>query len=58
MEKKAESSLFRPHPSNFLTTGNKINEINKAKLSGINNVFANIIIAKTLNMKASIKNNL
>jgi hypothetical protein len=34
--------------------GNKMNEINKAKLSGINIVLANTMIAKRPNMKAKM----
>lgn len=56
-EINAESNLFKPHPSNFLTTGNKMNEINKAILSGISTALANTITAKRPNMKANIKNN-
>ncbi|MCA1759585.1 MAG: hypothetical protein LC658_07430 [Bacteroidales bacterium] len=57
MERKAESNLLRPQLSSFLATGNKMNEINNAKLSGISTGLANTITAKRPKMKANKKNN-
>jgi len=56
-ETNEESTLFKPQPSNFLTTGNKMNEINNAMLSGINTGLASTNTAKRPNMKANTKNN-
>lgn len=57
-ERNAESSLLKPQLSSFLTTGSKMNEINKAMLSGINTCFASIKTAKKPTTKAKIKNSL
>ena len=55
--KNAESNLFKPQTSNRLTTGNKINEISKAKLKGINMALAVTKTAKRPKIKANTKNN-
>jgi hypothetical protein len=56
-DRNAASNLLMPQDSNFSTTGNNINEINNAKLSGINTGLARIITAKRPNIKANVKNN-
>ena len=55
-ETNAASNLFKPQLSNFLTTGNKMNEINNAMLRGISTGLASTNKANRPNMKTNIKN--
>ena len=56
MGKKAESNLFKPQLSNFLTTGNKMNAVNNARLSETSSLLPTTNTANRPNMKANIKN--
>jgi hypothetical protein len=53
-ERKAANILFRPQLSIFLATGNKIKEIKRARLNGINTGLAKTITAKRPKMKANM----
>ena len=53
MERKAASTLFIPHDSNFFANGNRIKDINKAKAKGIRIGLAKIKIAKSPNTVAT-----
>jgi len=53
MEKMEAIVLLAPQASNFLTSGNRINDINREKANGISTVLAKMRIvnrAKTVSM--------
>jgi hypothetical protein len=53
-ETNAASNLLNPHPSNLLTRGSKINESNKAMLSGMSTGFAKTNTANRAKMKTNV----